>query len=327
VLALLLAALLVSGGAQARPAPDADPQTRPPAASADAPVDLDDIIIEGRRLEDATEDFVRSVADPAPGRGLARWRGAVCPGVVNLRGETAQYIVDRVSTVAADLGLRTGAPGCKPNVVIIATTQADAFTASMVDRQPRLFVPGGTGMNQSREALDRFKTADRPVRWWTISMPVDGDTGVRAVRMPGDVAGSGTGGADGRGSAPEYAPNIALRSFSRMSTQTVDDIQGVYVIIDADRIGDVSLTQLADYVALVSMAQIDPEADTSRYATILNVFDDPTQTQTLTHWDQAYMEGLYDAHSTKLNLGARRGEIADSIVRVHHRITDDPAPQ
>ena len=328
IVALLASALLNASPIQVDPT--AQTQTAPEQTrdhSSGPATDLEDVVVEGRRLEDATSEFVREVADPAPGRGLARWRGGVCPGVVNLRGETARYIADRVSTVASDLGLRTGAAGCKPNIVIIATTDANAFTKAYVAREPRLFVAGGTGMDQGRAALDRFQNTDRPVRWWTLSVPVDGDTGVRAVRLPGDVSGSGTGGGDGRGNTAEYAPNIAVRSFSRMSSQIIDDVRGVYIIVDIDRIQGASVTQLADYIALVAMAQIDPDADTSHYATILNVFDDPTQTETLTNWDRAYLEGLYNAYSTKLNLGARRGEIADSIVRVHHRITAATPPQ
>ena len=75
--------------------------------------------------------------------------------------------------------------------------------------------------------------------------------------------------------------------------------------------------QLADYVAMVTLAQNDPDADTGRYASILNVFDDPETATGLTDWDQAYLRGLYDAERSRKNLRAGRTEIADSIHRAH----------
>jgi hypothetical protein len=308
MIASLLVALLLSS------APDAvTAQTSPPQVSADAdqPTDLGDITVEGRRLQDMTEDFVREVAQPARGRGLARWKDGLCVGAANLQPETAQYIVDRVSTVAQDLGLRPGAPGCDPNVLIVATADGNAFTEQFVAMRPRLFSIGAAGTDLGYTALDRFRTTERPVRWWNVSMPTDSDTGDRAVRLPGD----------GGGSIFTYAPTIQVRSVSRLSTQIIDVSKRTFVIVDVSKISQISVTQLADYIAMVSLAQINPDADTSGYATVLNVFDDPGRTPGLTDWDKAYLTGLYDAQRTRRNEGSARGEIVASIVRVHHDMT------
>jgi len=80
----------------------------------DQAVRLEDIQVSGRRLDALIENFVSEVAAPNRGRGIARWDRSVCVGAVNLRREAAQYLVDRVSTVAEDLGLNTGDPGCTP---------------------------------------------------------------------------------------------------------------------------------------------------------------------------------------------------------------------
>jgi len=318
MLALALAAALAlapEGGVDPQTGAPSQVQSPAPAvtqASAttsaldpDAPTDLQDIVVEGRRLEDLTEQFVDEVGQPARGRGLARWRDGVCVGVVNLQGEMAHYIADRVSTVAQDLGLSAGQPGCHPSVLIIATVDANAFTEAFVARRPRLFVVGGAGMDLGRRALRHFETTERPVRWWNVSAPTDSDTGDIAVRMPGD----------------EYAPVIATRQATRFSTQIVDDTKRVFIIIDVDKINGVNLVQLGDYLAMVTLAQINPDADTSGYATVLNLFDDPERTEGLTNWDMAYLKGLYASQRTRLNTHAANSEIAASIVRVHHRMT------
>lgn len=301
LVAALASMLLVSAPQQAL-------STQEPA---DPVVDLGDIVVDGRRVEDLTREFVGEVAAPAQNRGLARWRDGVCVGVANLKPDMAQYIADRVSTVAEDVGLKPGAPGCLPSVLVVATVDASNFTAQFVSQRPRIFRVGGSGMDLGSGALNKFMTVDRPVRWWNISLPVDSDTGRRAVRFPGDTDAAGN----------PTAPIIRRGAASRLTTQVVDDTQRAFVIVDIDRIQDVSLEQLADYIAFVSLAQVDPDADTSGFATILNVFDDPQQTRTLTDWDKAYLRGLYDTIRTRQNFGAQRTEVIDSIVRAHRVLT------
>ena len=313
----MLAVALAAALSIAAPDPGAArvPQVQDPAAA--PPVALEDIVVEGRRIQDLTHDFVAEVAVPARGRGLARWRDGVCVGVVNLSAETAQYIVDRVSTVAEDLGLRAGAPGCKPQITIIATVDASEFTRQFVALRPVIFRTGAGGMDRGPAALQKFESTDRPVRWWTVSMPVDADTGQIATRLPGYASGEG----GGTGSVLNFAPNIAVRFASRMSTQIVDDTLRSFVIVDVDRLGGVSLEQLADYIAFISLAQINPDADTSPYVSVLNVFDDPQQAAGLTSWDRTYLQGLYQTQRTRLNHNSQRTEIADSIMRAHRELT------
>ena len=60
-----------------------------------------------------------------------------------------------------------------------------------------------------------------------------------------------------------------------------------------------------------ALAQIDPEADTSRYVSILNLFAAPEATETLTDWDTAYLKGLYDAERV------RSGKMGGTPMQVH----------
>ena len=311
MLALALAASLFAAPLpQTVPAPPVDPMT--------APVDLEDVVVEGSRLEDTTERFVREVGAPARSRGLARWRGGVCAGVVNLRSDAAQFIVDRVSDTARDLDLRVGAPGCEPSVLVIATTDAKTFTPQFVASRPRLFRVGGGGMDRGGVALTAFENSDRPVRWWHVSVPVD-DTGRIAVRMPGYCENECRYSVD-------FAPKIRTTS-SRLLAQTEDDLKRVFIIVDVDKIADVSLEQLADYIAMVALAQIDPDADTEGYSTILNLFDAPGDIPGLTQWDKAYLQGLYDAQRTLRNLRSARVEVASSIIRARRDMTEEqPLP-
>lgn len=329
IAAAFLAAFALSGSSVETPV-DASRQVASSTSQTGAadpmssPADLDDIIVEGRRLRDTTRDFVNQVAAANRHRGLARWRNGVCVGVVNLQAEAATYIIDRVSTVAQDLGLRAGEPGCHPSIIIAFADDADAFTEDFVSRRPRLFRVGGAGMDRGATAFRDFLENDRPVRWWIVSTPANSEDGAIATRLPGLVHGDGAGslsGQPGRRTTLQYAPHTSIRSASRLTTQIIDVTKRAFVIVDVNRLNGVSLEQLADYLALVSLAQIDPDADTSAYLSVLNVFDDPMQTNGLTQWDQAYLQGLYSAERARENGRANATEIVDSIVRAHRGLT------
>lgn len=316
MVALALALLLA-----ASPVQDAGRQTPPPAPQ-DAPepaaVDLGDVEVTGRPLDSMIRSFVNEVAEPNQRRGLARWDNHICIGVANLRREPAQYIVDRVSTIAEDIGLTPGEPGCAPNVIVIASDRPADIARELTRERRGAFRMGGAGMDRGGDALEDFVASRAPVRWWQVSVPVNSETGEIAVRMPGycrDTCDSSGG------STPEdYAPTIAVFAASRLSTQILDELFRTVVIVDVDQTSGVSAQQLADYVAMVTLAQIDPEADTSGYASILNLFETPDATTGLTEWDRAYLQGLYDAQRTRRNLRAGRVEVADSISRAHQTI-------
>lgn len=313
MIGITLAALLASSSVPPAPAPFQDPAATVRSAPQEPATDLEDITVVGRPLEAMIRDFVNEVAAPNRHRGIARWHSNICVGAANLSVEPRQYIIDRVSTIAEDMGLRPGAPGCTPNVIIIATDQPDVLAESLVKERRRAFRMGGTGMDRGGDALEDFVASDAPVRWWQVSMPTDSFTGQRAVRLPGECRNACM-------SPMDMAPTLTSTTSSRLSTQIVDNIFRTVVILDIDQVSKVSAQQLADYVALVTLAQIDPKADTSGYASILNVFDDPESAASLTNWDTAYLSGLYNAERTRANLRSGRGEIADSIERAHGRL-------
>lgn len=315
MVALAFAALLAAAPMQTPPQTPPGVQAAPQQAE---PVELGDVEVTGRPLDEMIRNFVNEVAEPNRRRGLARWDDRICIGVANLRAEPAQYIIDRVSTVADDLGVVPGEPGCRPNVIIIATDDPDGLARQLTEERARAFRMGGSGMDRGRSALNAFVESDQPVRWWQLSMPTDSETGRRAVRVPGECTGACM-------EPQDSAPVINTFAASRLTTQIVDYIFRTIVVLDIDQVTRVSGQQLADYVAMVTLAQIDPEADPSGYASILNVFDDPGAAEGLTDWDLAYLQGLYSAERNRRNLRAGRTEIADSIHRAHQELREGEA--
>lgn len=277
-------------------------QTPAPTVSPNDPVEVEDVIVNARRFEEAAGRYVGAVANPAGTRGLARWRNGVCVSVVNLRADVAQPIIDRVSETARSLGLRAGPPGCRPNITIAVSDQPSALAATLVEQSFRSFHTGGSGTDQGRARLQAFIHEDRPVRWWHLSYPGNAETGEIAVRLPGyyNVNGIQTDGKD----TLAYAPSVRTTSTSRLRSAISDYLFQVLIIVDVDKIAAASNDQLSDYLAMVALAQIAPSGQTQGFSTILNLFDSEVAApQGLTSWDKAYLTGLYQSDLTRIQIG------------------------
>lgn len=267
---------------------------------------LEDVVVNGRPLREAIDAFVDEVTDPPRGRGPARWDRNVCVGTVNLRRDAAQALNDRVSEIAGSIGLEPGEPGCQANILIIATDDAAALTSALTRARPRAFRPGYSGASQSREALESFRTSNKPVRWWPVSVPVDRNTGQVAVRLPGQAPPV----IEGRGLTRTSVTNRLLRTF---------------VIVDMGQLQNISYRQLGDFIAMVSLAQIDPDADATGFQTVLNLFSNREGGLVLTDWDYAYLRALYDA---ELNARAPNGQLGEvGSIMERDRRNPDRSPE
>lgn len=277
-----LAATLIIAGAPA--------QERPvPSEAAAAPV-TDEIIVRGRRLEDIeadlrihVHDFIGEVVRTPPGRGFARWHSSVCVGVHNLDNGAAQYIADRISRLALDVGLEPGEPGCQPDVNIVFATNARETASAMVENW-RVFMPvgGHAGTDLGRGALTDFAESERAVRWWHVSLPADARTGAPAIE---------TSKACGQ---PHCYPVMPVAGPSRIHDGTRDDLLYVIIVVDATQLKGTTWQQLGDYLAVVSLAQIDPDSNPADFDTILNLFTNPAAYSGLTDWDRTYVRALYE---------------------------------
>ena len=114
-------------------------------------------------------------------------------------------------------------------------------------------------------------------------------------------------------------------NLSRLSRTTRQDFAAAFIIVDARALSGIGFNWegLADYLAMVTLAQLDPAADTSSYPTILNMFTPArgTPVRAMTDWDVAYLHGLYDATREARSANQQEGEIARSVGR-----TLTPAP-
>lgn len=293
---------LSDGSTQTEPAPQ-------PTASPDA-YRLEDLTVTGRRREELIRDFVENVAEPVPGRKLSRWNSPVCVGVFNLNRDLSQYLIDRISDVAAEMGVRVGEPGCEANVHIVATTQPREVASRFMNDRRQEIMPNISGAT-NRSARDHFVNSDAPIRWWYLSQVVLSGSGKPAFRRPGDD--------------PTRDRIFVPMPPTRFITPYNDSLRQTYIIIDPARLTHLNSLQLADYLSLVALAQISPTADTEAYNSILNVLDDASAAPSLTQWDLAYLGGLYSASQTQANDHAAQQHIRNRIAQSADRLSDTNA--
>jgi hypothetical protein len=319
------------------PAPPVQSSSSSAAAGSDGTQPA--VIVKGRsELARRISAFVNQATafDPSdPAQGLARWQEPVCPVVSGLPQQEGDFIVGRVSEIARAAGAPLAGERCRPNLLIVASTSPEALLRAMAEPNRRSFTFG----DATTHLIDEFITAPRAVRVWyhTVETLLSGrplksmsvpELGMltpelnRArealVRFSGastnSVVRGETRGADGN------PGSIACANPSHITLNVVWRIYRVFVVVDSSHLHAVSPRQLADYIALVGLAQLKPGGRLGDAPTILTLFDrGPRATSDgMSDWDRAFLKSLY---ATELNSGLQlkprlqRNEIALGMLR------------
>lgn len=260
-----------------------------------------DIVVTGVRPEQ-TQAFVDQLAAISPmAEQLPRWDNAICTSIGSLPVRQAQFVADRIAARAAALGLHPGAPGCRANVAVFVTNDSDTFSRELFEQDRTMFAyyqaNGVSTLGQ--QALDDFLQTPRAVRWWHVSETFGAD----GMSLAGDASRGGL----------QNAPRVRSNG-SMLTGNTREDLVQAIVVVDARRVQGAQLAALADYIAFVALAQINPSASTADYPTILNLFNG-TQTNAsgpaaLTQWDQAFLDALYRTQRNASSQRQQKAEIA-----------------
>jgi hypothetical protein len=279
--------------------------TSGPAAAQDAEPSAPDIVVTGQRTEEAIQSFVDQLTVQMRGADqVARWDRRICPGVAGLRARYAQFLIDRMAQRAFDVGLDVGEPGCRANILIIVSLDPDAIAEDLFEnhRDAMGYYDERGQTTLGRDALRAFVGSDAPVRWWHVGRThTQAGEAVRETANPASLLGG----------APVL---FRFGGPSRISRTMREDFGVAFIIVDAGRMAEIDLdfNALADYLAMVTLAQVDPEADTNDLSTILNLFGAPNAPHELTEWDIAYLRGVYTADREDSS-ARQQGEIARTM--------------
>jgi hypothetical protein len=286
--------------------------------------------------QSAVHNYVVSLTTPTRTRSpMPRWYQPLCLGVVGMQGPQAQALNDRIGEVAEAVRLEVEGPGCRPNVLIHFTRDAPTLARNIANQSNLVSANNSTGNSAGDAALQEFIQTQDAVRWWHVSRTgADGVSIGRSSQSNGEQERTriqewaGPGGLDGGLSAEQDAEYQAqeqtsdqvsngarVRDMSRVRGGVMEMMDYVIIVIDADQTSHTTVGALADYIAMVTLAQINPNAETAGAPTILNLFSEGAHPSELTSWDLAYLRGLYASSDTPRNTRQQEGQIVRRMMR------------
>jgi hypothetical protein len=312
-------AMLAPVLAQQNTPPEEEVVVRPPAASD----------------EDEVRAYVAALTSPTRTRSpMPRWYRPLCVGVIGLQAAQAQVFNDRIGEVAEAVRLEVEGPGCRPNVLIHFARDAGGLARSIAQQPNLVSANNSTGNSQGDDALRDFVQTQDAVRWWHVSRTAtDGVSFGRDSQQNGEQERTRVQEWEGpdtdlspaqqeafesqEQASEEVTSGTRVRDVSRLRGGVMEMMDYVIVVIDANQTSHTTVGALADYVAMITLAQINPEAETAGAPTILNLFTGAAgETQTsLTSWDLAYLRGLYGSADNPRSTRQQEGQIVRRMMR------------
>jgi Secretin and TonB N terminus short domain len=279
------------------PPPNTAQGLQPQAGIERAP--LPQVTIEAQRelVKKRITHFVRTVTTQVSSiESLPRWGVKVCPAVDGLPESQGEFILQRVSTIARSAGVPLGAQDCRPNLWIKITAEPARLVKDMRSQFPASFMEL-SGQPATPTEIRRFIDDPRPIRAWY---------GIELVGALGNEMGTFDEMGD-KGRAPK------VNRLPVMSRARIDDLQTIesaLVIVDRKRIEGLTVGAVADYAAMIGLAEVNPQGDYSSAESILKLFAAPDKGQSvnqpvnqLSAWDAAFLKALYATdQSSKLQV-------------------------
>jgi hypothetical protein len=249
---------------------------------------LDQITVQAQRetLRKQVDQFFHSaMLKPPFDESLLRWEDAVCPMVVGMIRPAGEFVLRRLSELARESGVPLAKENCKhPNLFLIVAANPEAFLKLWWRHQPRMYNTG-YGIYPVR----RFIEKSRPIRvWYNVGAINTSNEKISGLLAASVDAGLGT---------VDY-PIVREPSSGgsyHLKFPVERNIGSAIVVIDPAQVAQLNIGQFSDYIAMVSFAEINQDANLSANSTILNLFATLNATVPLeiTRWDKALLRALY----------------------------------
>jgi len=238
-----------------------------------------------KELERRVDHYVVSNVVTYLHDSLVRWNTPVCPLAAGLQKDMGEFILGRISQVARAAHVPLAGEHCAANLYVIATPYPDQLLQKWRERNPRMYsLCNGWG------GVQTFLHSRRPVRVWyntKFTAPDGHAVPLDTLQVPYFSPFQGCVGGGGLGTRIRYS--------------AVQSLSSVFVIVDLSQTKNMTIGQLADYVSLLGLAQIDVEGDPGQAPTILNLFRASQQPpQALSSWDQALLYSLYNTNQSSV---------------------------
>ncbi len=249
--------------------------------------------------ERVLHDFIRSYTAPSPAIGkVARWRYGVCPAVTGLPPAWNKLVTTRVREIAGLAGAPVGADDCRANIDIVFTKNPQVLLDGI--RAKKSFLLGYHDL-ANEENLARMT---HPVQAWYMTQTVDATGAVHTddkLHTQGIYLGH------------DYYPNAHVEHWdgTHLADGRLSELMHIMVVADLAKINGVNLAAMADYVAMMSLAQTAAFEACQPVPSIANLMAPACELKAarLTDSDLAYLHALY-AIDPRDSLVQQRGQMA-----------------
>ena len=289
---------------------------------------LDSITVEAKKereeLRLQVDHFVTSAVVHHFGESLMRWDTRVCPLVAGLPRDQGEFILQRFSQSARNAGAPLAPEKCTANFFVLVSSQADRILEELRKKRPKLFnTTGGLG------ALQHFLVTERPIHVWynwqnqgdpaagtsIISAPIGSGPTVGGLVIGGVLTGPNSPSSVWSDRGSYRLPN------TRLSLTVTKSINTAIIVVDLPRMKGVNLGQLADYVTMVGLAEINLDRTIVSAPSVLRLFSEPGEAPVdgMSPWDQALLKSLYATRAQSvMQISELETQMVDSITTAQH---------
>jgi hypothetical protein len=278
---------------------------------------LETITVEAAREREMVvqqvNKFVSGIAVERRDQSLANWQREIpiCPLVAGLSREDGEFMLRRLSKIAASVGAPLAGESCKPNLYVVVSAAPDALLKAWSKRDVTMF---DSADDHGGVAIRNFLNAKLPVRaWYNVEIYNSDGTPLDHLGAAPGLAGFAMSG---------VRINEHSRA-TRIQFNDVRDLSSVIVLVDATRARGVTFGQIAAYVAMVGLAEIKIDAQASDTPSILQLF---THSETpapagLSAWDEAFLKGLYRTeHLDQRQISAIKTSMVQDMMPKDHAL-------
>jgi hypothetical protein len=200
---------------------------------------------------------------------LSRWNTPLCPSTQGLSKGFDDFVSARVRAVANAVHLpRQTSDHCKPNALIVFTTEPQKFLDDVASKNSKLL--GFHYYSQTQ----KVKAINRPIQAWYVT-----GTQVGIDTYLDDV----------------WNPTPAPKLGSRIGTQMSTYIFFTLVVVDTTKVVGYPIGPIADYVAMMTLSQTRLVDSCGRLPSILDLMapECKSLSDSITAGDMAYLKALY----------------------------------
>jgi len=271
----------------------------------------ENVTVTSTKSREVLEKFVEAFAAPTRmTEKLSRWEDGICPVAVGLPAGFTTFVTKRMKDVARQVGAPANEKeSCAHNIAVVFTTKPQAFLDTIRKKQPWFL-----GYSDNSAQTDKLAMVTHPIQAWYMTATKDwrGDTDVDNAKG-GSLDMTVQGFLDPTRIMSMTMPFAHFRNVTgwRLGDGLHSAFHDVIIVVDPSKLVDYEIGSLADYIAMLALAQLHSLDTCQQLSSIVNMLAAgcDRKVNALTDNDIAYLRGLYKMNAD-MTLRSQQDEVA-----------------